>query len=150
MLFKDEMKRIGITPTRIPFIEVAIYEGNYDDALEMATVEMKFQLERGALRYYLDILEQKARALLGLGQFSAAEDLLEEGITLAGKQSYMSLVWRLWDTRGKVRLGLGDKVGAQEAFSAAKAILQYLVVNLPDEKSKKIMLKSPLLTHLVG
>jgi ATP/maltotriose-dependent transcriptional regulator MalT len=145
------------------YIEVALAKRDYEQALELVhNLEVKMRANQFGL-LYPDVLQNKARALLGLGRANEAYQALLRARAVARKQGsrrslYSILVdlLRLSSALGEPLPALeGSKEEAEEAHSPAaflaeaREALEYILAHISDPERRAAFLSRPGLREII-
>jgi class 3 adenylate cyclase/tetratricopeptide (TPR) repeat protein len=129
--------------------EVALQQGRLEEASECADRAME-QKKDGNQFDRLAALEVKARLLLRLGRADEAIELAGEGLSLAEREGYRPLIWRLRAAKAEAHALLGERDESVVEYAAAATVIRALAETIDDGALQQGYLQHPPIASILA
>ncbi|MFN2213039.1 MAG: ATP-binding protein [Anaerolineales bacterium] len=121
-------------------VEILLRNRDYESALQIGDHYLDYQ-DRNAVKILVpDLLNQKARALIGLGEHDRAYQFLLEGRLMASKQGSRRILWAILLDLAELEK---DKKLADEMRAEARQIVSYISAHISDPELLKCFRNLP-------
>ncbi len=114
-------------------MELALAQGKYKMTITISDVTTARLPTLGVNLLISDSLYAKARALIGLGQAAAAEQVLQQAQTAAKAVTSRRTLWQICALQSRLVAARGDLVAASELHQQAVAVINYITEHTPGE-----------------
>jgi tetratricopeptide (TPR) repeat protein len=135
---------IGQRLLRFEAAELALARGDAAGALELAEMLVTCLRATAGVEHVPHLDKLRGEALAALGQWAAAEALLDTARAGAEVQGALPLLWRVYVALGTVRQSQGRLEAASEAFRAGQRIVMALAADVSDAALREAFLTAAL------
>ncbi len=133
LVHTDDLSTYGPIFVALGTAEIALHEQRYAQAVT-PTRELAARLRHLQFHFFLpDLLLRQARAHLGLREWDAAANILQEAKGLAHEMNVRPVLWELFATQSALAREQGDTLLAQTCQLQARAIVAELTEHVPVE-----------------
>lgn len=126
-------------------VEINLANEDLETALEVANHYLS-SFEKSKIKLLVpDLLNQKARALIGLGQLKEAYPLLQSARTMAMKQDSRRILWAILSDLAELET---DSAAVEKYRQEAEEIVSYIAEHISDPQLRKSFLSLPRVQNL--
>ncbi len=129
--------------------EIALIEGNLEEALSRAEIAGKEAESRGWRPTNCSALALQLRILLRMGRASEVIALVDNGIQTADNMEYKPLIWRLRKLKAEAQLLLEDVTSAARQRKLAASVIRELADAIGDAQLKQEYLSNRSVTAVL-
>ncbi len=121
--------------------DLALARGESDQALSITEQLIASAVNQSDEQVIPHLWKLRGEALAALGRVAEAEAVLRAAEVAARVQGLRPLCWRMSVAQGQLYRTQGRKEEAEQAFSAARALIEELAADIPDEQLREQFLR---------